>query len=494
MADAERRTDMKTTMKCYRLVALLAAVCLLCGTFAVIGGAAGRDANDILPAKFCSDLKAAIQNGEATFDASSYNIILTDEVREALADFVFEENPELFLAKAPISYSYSPSTGLLTKVTPTYGMTLAEYQAALTKVEAVADQLLYGIAGNKLLTDVEKALLVHDRLAIHCEYDTGVYTSAGPGKNARNIYGALVERKAVCDGYTRTYIYLLGKVGVKSRMIRSDRLNHSWNIVYIGGTPYHVDVTFDDPLNDVTGFVEHDNFLLSSSALYSRKHAASDYDTSPKDTRYDDYFWQDSHAAFLLASGKIYYIDSVNHSLNSYDGRKNLVKISGNWGGWHESDRGIDCFARLATDSVDLYYNTDSDVHRYTVASGKDETVVSLKESGKMIFGMVYENGKFIMDYTASLNDYNNGKASFRVEKAFAGATPTPKTLPGDVDGDGVLSSADARLALRASVKLENIKKGTAAFTAADADKNGKIESADARLILRASVKLEKLS
>ena len=62
---------------------------------------------------------------------------------------------------------------------------------------------------------------------------------------------------------------------------------------------------------------------------------------------------------------------------------------------------------------------------------------------------------------------------------------------PGDVDGDGDLTSGDARLALRASVKLEDYAKGSAQFTAADVDGNGLIESSDARLILRASVKLE---
>ena len=63
----------------------------------------------------------------------------------------------------------------------------------------------------------------------------------------------------------------------------------------------------------------------------------------------------------------------------------------------------------------------------------------------------------------------------------------------GDVDGNGVVESADARLALRASVKLEDIKEGTDAFRAADIDGNGVIESSDARTILRLSVKLEDL-
>ena len=65
----------------------------------------------------------------------------------------------------------------------------------------------------------------------------------------------------------------------------------------------------------------------------------------------------------------------------------------------------------------------------------------------------------------------------------------------GDVDGDGNVTSGDARLALRASVKLEkDIVKGTAAYTAADVNQDGKVGSDDARKILRVSVKLESLA
>ncbi|MBQ6864288.1 MAG: leucine-rich repeat protein, partial [Clostridia bacterium] len=61
----------------------------------------------------------------------------------------------------------------------------------------------------------------------------------------------------------------------------------------------------------------------------------------------------------------------------------------------------------------------------------------------------------------------------------------------GDVDGDNEVTSSDARLALRAAVKLETLTE--AQTKAADADKNGEIEAADARLILRAAVGLETL-
>ena len=86
---------------------------------------------------------------------------------------------------------------------------------------------------------------------------------------------------------------------------------------------------------------------------------------------------------------------------------------------------------------------------------------------------------------------------------AKCGATKTKtieKLLPppdyidgwvGDVDGDGTISAADARLALRASVGLEeDITTGTAKFYFCDADGDGVVSSADARQILLASVGL----
>lgn len=63
--------------------------------------------------------------------------------------------------------------------------------------------------------------------------------------------------------------------------------------------------------------------------------------------------------------------------------------------------------------------------------------------------------------------------------------------LLGDVNNDGKITAADARLALRISAKLETVRND-GQFLAADTDKNKKITAADARKILRVAAKLEK--
>ena len=73
------------------------------------------------------------------------------------------------------------------------------------------------------------------------------------------------------------------------------------------------------------------------------------------------------------------------------------------------------------------------------------------------------------------------------------------KTLPkesedllfGDIDRDGKVTAADARLALRRAVDLEDYKEGSYEFLVGNVDFDDKITASDARLILRAAVALE---
>ena len=61
--------------------------------------------------------------------------------------------------------------------------------------------------------------------------------------------------------------------------------------------------------------------------------------------------------------------------------------------------------------------------------------------------------------------------------------------LIGDINADGRITAADARLLLRYTAKLESLDSETLKYS--DANNDGKITAADARLILRVSAKLD---
>ena len=62
----------------------------------------------------------------------------------------------------------------------------------------------------------------------------------------------------------------------------------------------------------------------------------------------------------------------------------------------------------------------------------------------------------------------------------------------GDIDENGAIDAADARIILRASVGLEEIT--VSLVSRGDIDKDNELTSSDARTILRVAVGLEKLN
>ena len=149
------------------------------------------------------------------------------------------------------------------------------YESAMhrrTELLDAANELLCSIRRAKSLSDLEKALLVHDALAATCEYGMDNDT----GDIRFTAYGALVNRKAVCQGYAEAYAYLMTQLGITCGLCRSDILNHAWNIIEIDGEEYHVDVTWDDPVYDVSGRSRHVNFLRSTEGLISTGHGGGD--------------------------------------------------------------------------------------------------------------------------------------------------------------------------------------------------------------------------
>ena len=90
-----------------------------------------------------------------------------------------------------------------------------------------------------------------------------------------------------------------------------------------------------------------------------------------------------------------------------------------------------------------------------------------------------------------SRSETNSGSLIPYAQAADETKTTVDNPQLGDVNTDGKLSCADARLTLRASVELEKFTEEQNKL--ADVDFDGEISSADARLILRASVGLETL-
>ncbi|MBQ3099413.1 MAG: S-layer homology domain-containing protein [Clostridia bacterium] len=378
------------------------------------------DAPQVCDAEFDTEalkeyLKDALMRCEEEIDISSFNIEKTQENIDLINNLVFNEMPECF----HVDYHYLrfyPSQ--ITNVIPVYNIDTAEYQDMFAEILAVKDKLLKDIKGNDALGEVEKALLIHDRLALLCEYD---YTYS---THRSDLYGALVNRTAVCQGYSVAYEYLLEEVGIDSYICSSDLLNHAWNIVYINGIPYHVDVTWDDYAwyngqRGAVGAIIHDSFLRSTEGIFSTGHYAYDYDNTPCDTTYDDYFWQDASSAFQLAGGEIYYIDNVNEQLKRYKDGKVILDVSDVWWAgmlnfWPGN------YARLSSDGERLYYSLSNAVYEFDPVTQNTEKVfapdLNLFDA---IYGFDYIDGYFVCDINNSPPYAGDLRGLYQIKEAY---------------------------------------------------------------------------
>lgn len=162
----------------------------------------------------------------------------------------------------------------------------------------------YDLKTNKIITkvinekvtfemqDYQRELTLYKFITDHISYsktkDKGInYINATP--MSHTMYGGLVDQIAVCDGYSRSLMYLLNATGVPTQFITgtSDGIPHAWNLVQIQGAYYHVDSTWADQESDKIGsiyefFNESDDYMKKThiweSKLYP-KAVSNTYNT-----------------------------------------------------------------------------------------------------------------------------------------------------------------------------------------------------------------------
>lgn len=133
-------------------------------------------------------------------------------------------------------------------------------------------------------SDYEKLKIIHDYLIDTIEYETTLLED-----NIYNIYGALVNKKCVCEGYAKSYQYLLNELGIQNVIVigtgtnsNNETENHAWNYVYLDNNWYAVDVTWDDPIIIGGGKLsqkEKYRYFLKGKKSFNSNHTSTGYFT-----------------------------------------------------------------------------------------------------------------------------------------------------------------------------------------------------------------------
>ncbi len=159
------------------------------------------------------------------------------------------------------------------------GKEIPKDRESARKLLKVCQEILPELSG-KDLTDYRKEKWIHDYLVETVSYGF-MDKDTGEDSKAYTSYGALVDRKAVCNGYAEAMKLLCDLTGISCEMVSgtADGENHAWNMVRLEDHWYHVDATWDDPEPDEPGRILYHYFNVSDdfiSSNHSWEKAGSD--------------------------------------------------------------------------------------------------------------------------------------------------------------------------------------------------------------------------
>lgn len=186
------------------------------------------------------------------------------------------------------------------------------YLSQLQALRLAADSILMEITPE--MSDYEKLLVLHDGFIRWGDY--GDMTGADAG----NIRGALLNKRAVCEGFAYAGLYLCQRIGIPCIFVEVQQItstvnntwgNHAINYVKLDGQWYMMDLTADGGFPNIVGHagflrgqthfdesyrLENEDGLLKNAAAYNALPALAqdDYDpnaehnTDPGDQNPDD--------------------------------------------------------------------------------------------------------------------------------------------------------------------------------------------------------------
>ena len=206
------------------------------------------------------------------YDFTSQGIKLTSssQVNTILA-YIVNDHPEFYQAKLSAARSLATQGGY---VTTFYNLPMAgtisreQFNTASQEIETVVVRMLGVIKAG--MSDAQKIRALHDVFLTNVNY------SMSTTARVSDAYGALVQQKALCEGYARAFAYLLQRAGIKafyntgqmrSGETTSDWGMHAWVIVNLDGGWYAIDITGDDGIG---GFGFHYSYFLMGATDFSK--------------------------------------------------------------------------------------------------------------------------------------------------------------------------------------------------------------------------------
>lgn len=106
---------------------------------------------------------------------------------------------------------------------------------------------------------------IHDYIINNTKYNVEEENAKEPTASS-TANGVLFNGLATCNGYTDAMSLFLDKMNIPN--VRISNSTHIWNLVYLDNNWYHLDLTWDDPINDLNkDLLLYDYYLKTTDEL-----------------------------------------------------------------------------------------------------------------------------------------------------------------------------------------------------------------------------------
>lgn len=208
--------------------------------------------------KAYDELKEAVLNHKKNV---KINFTINNDDFNEIAELLILHDPMTFNLK-DIEATSVKSKSITFKLT--YRYTYESYQKMVASYEKKIDKILARLDDD--MTTYSKIKIIHDSIANAALYDIDY-------KLSDTMYGTLVKGRGKCDGYAKTFAYICGRAGIRAVTVigtdiySSDGSLHMWNKVYYNEKWYNIDVTWDDPISNMTDNRKYEFFMVSDKEL-----------------------------------------------------------------------------------------------------------------------------------------------------------------------------------------------------------------------------------
>lgn len=307
---------------------------------------------------------------------------------------VMYTNADLFFVAD--QFEYTVINDRVLTVSPRYAVSGSQLSAAREIYEAAIADILSGVQDD--WSQLETALYLHDYLCMHYAYDETL--------SRYSAYELLTEGTGVCQAYTVVYTALLQACGIECSYVVSEEMNHTWNIVYLDGVPYNVDITYDDPTGARLGRAKHANFLKSDAAFdNTHNYTAAEGMGQCTDTSYDSAVWDNATSAFVPLGDDFYFIE--HGTIHRWDG-ETVTEVFTIYATWF-TDRGDGTYwqgnhSTLWAVDGGLLYNTNNRIMFLDPAIGVARVSCGYYGDGD-IYGFAYNGDSITLQVGTDPNE-----------------------------------------------------------------------------------------